>query len=104
MGEKLKEHWQVAFITAFAVVVLSLGGQAAWSAIVKTNESATVEYVNVKHKESKEYTRESIKTHADAEDDKIEKLEKYFDDKFEAFSTSQDTRFQDLKDYIKLMN
>lgn len=71
MGEKLKEHWQVAFITAFAVVVLSLGGQAAWSAMVKTNKSATVEYVNTVSEGDRKYTRETIKAHVETEDAKI---------------------------------
>jgi len=61
MGEKFKEHWHIAVITAFTMVLFTLAGQALYSAVVKVEKSATVGYVNEKHNEAKAYTDEEIK-------------------------------------------
>jgi hypothetical protein len=93
----------MTFISAMFAFAATVTASGYIKKETKIENAASTIYVDKYHDIAIKHTDDAIKTHADAEDDKLEKLEKYFDGKFETFSASQDTRFQDLKDYIKLL-
>lgn len=106
MGD-LKENWKIYLLMTFVSAGLAFAGAVMASGYInkeaKIDNAASTVYVDTKHNIAIKHTDDEIEKHAESENNKIEKLEKYFDGKFEAFSKTQDNRFDDLKDYIKLI-
>jgi low affinity Fe/Cu permease len=81
MGEKFKEHWQVALITAFAMVLITTSANWVIGKVTKVDKAATETYVDDEirdkieiHEEKESIYRENFNQKLKTVADQVDKL------------------------------
>jgi len=97
MGEKFKEHWQVAILSTIIGVVLASGINFGFSMISKVDDAATVQFVQESDKEIGETIKVVEKSVVSA----IEKSKKYTDTELLKHTKQEEKNIQSVKDQIK---
>ena len=82
MGEKFKEHWQVAIITAIAFVIITSASKWLYGQVVKVDKAATEQYVDTKIEDEIANHEEKDSIYRKAQDQKINKMSKQIDQLF----------------------